>query len=100
MLSPLRHPCSSSLVVGLYLCNDLKFSRRSDLDISDDGIESCWIELARTAQKNIVLGCVYRHPKGNRDLFHSILKKELEQLKVSSRVKNHNIICYNLSGMH
>ena len=40
--------------VGLYLSNDLKFSRRSDLDISDDGIESCWIELARTAQKNVV----------------------------------------------
>ena len=31
--------------VGLYLSNDLEFSRRSDLDISDDGIESCWIEL-------------------------------------------------------
>ena len=41
--------------VGLYLSNDLKFSRRSDLDISDDGIESCWIELARTAQKNVVI---------------------------------------------
>ena len=61
--------------VGLYLSNDLEFSRRSDLDILNDGIESCWIELARTAQKNIVIGCVYRHPKGNRDLFHSILKK-------------------------
>ena len=37
--------------VGLYLSNNLEFSRRSDLDISDDGIESCWIELARTAQR-------------------------------------------------
>ena len=52
--------------VGLYLFNDLEFSRRSDLDISDDGIESCRIELARTAQKNVVIGNVYRHPKGNR----------------------------------
>ena len=51
--------------VGLYLFNDLEFSRRSDLDISDDGIESCRIELARTAQKNVVIGSVYRHPKGN-----------------------------------
>ena len=41
--------------VGLYLSNNLEFSRRSDLDISDDGIESCWIELARTVQKNIVI---------------------------------------------
>ena len=74
-------------VGGLYLSNDLKFSR-SDLDISDDGIESCWIELARTAQKNIVIGCVYRHPKGNRDLFHSILKKQLEQLNT----KGHEVL--------
>ena len=39
--------------VGMYVSNDLEFSRRNDLDISDDGIESCWIELARTAQKKI-----------------------------------------------
>ena len=37
--------------VALYVSNDLEFSRRSDLDISGVGIESCWIELARTAQK-------------------------------------------------
>ena len=37
--------------VALYVSDDLEFSRRSDLDISGDGIESCWIELARTAQK-------------------------------------------------
>ena len=37
--------------VALYVSNDLEFSRRSDLDISSDGIESCWIELACTAQK-------------------------------------------------
>ena len=37
--------------VGLFISNDLEFSRRSDLDISGDGIESCWIELAHTAQK-------------------------------------------------
>ena len=37
--------------VGLYLSNDLKFLRGSHLDISHDRIESCWIELERTAQK-------------------------------------------------
>ena len=87
--------------VALYLSNDLKFSRRSDLDISDDGIESCRIELARTAQKNIVIGCVYRHPKGNRDLFHSILKKQLEQLNTKGHEVlvlgdlNENLLKYN-----
>ena len=65
--------------VVLYVSNDLEFSRRSDLDISDDGIESCWIELARTAQKNVIIGCVYRYPKGNRELFHNTLQKQLEK---------------------
>ena len=37
--------------VALFVSNDLEFSRRSDLDISGDGMESCWIELARNAQK-------------------------------------------------
>ena len=87
--------------VGLYLSNDLKFSRRSDLDISDDGIEWCWIELARAAQKNIVTGCVYRHPKDNRDLFHNIWKKQLEQLNTKGDEVlvlgdfNENLLKYN-----
>ena len=62
--------------VALFVSNHLEFSR-SDLDISDDGMESCWIELARNAQKNVVIGCVYRHPKGNRELYHNILKKTI-----------------------
>ena len=64
--------------VAMYVSNALEFSR-SDLYISGDGIESSWIELARTAPKYVVIGCIYRHPKGNRALFHNILKKQLEQ---------------------
>ena len=64
------------MLVCMYVSNDLEFSGRNDLDISGDGIESCWIELARTAQKNVVTGCVYGYPKGNRELFHNILKKK------------------------
>ena len=85
----------------MYLSNDLEFSTRSDLDISDDAKESCWIELARTAQKYIVIGRVYRHPKGNRDLFHSILKKQLEQLNTKGHQVlvlgdlNENLLKYN-----
>ena len=45
--------------VCLHLSNDLEFSRRSDLDISGDGIESCWKALARTTKKTIVIRSVY-----------------------------------------
>ena len=72
----------------MYVSNALEFSRRSNLDISGDGKESCWMELARTAPKNVVIGCIYRHPKGNRVLFHNILKKQLEQLNT----KGHEVL--------
>ena len=32
--------------VGLYIANNIEFSRKTDFDISHDGIESCWVELA------------------------------------------------------
>ena len=69
--------------VGLYIANNIEFSRKTDLDISRDGIESCWVELACHKQKNIVIGCVYRHPKSDRSLFHETLKKQLESLNNS-----------------
>ena len=40
--------------VGLYLSSDLEFTRRRELDISSDGIESCWIEVALRKQKYLI----------------------------------------------
>ena len=51
--------------------------------------------------KNVVIGCVYRHPKGNRELFHNTLKKQLGQLNTKGREVlvlgdfNENILKYN-----
>lgn len=66
--------------VGLYFANSLKFSRKTNLDISHNGIESCWVESACHKQKNIVIGCIYRHPKSDRSLFYETFKKQLETL--------------------
>ena len=65
-----------------------KFTRRRDLDTSSDGIESCWVELQHRKQKNLVIGCIYRHPKGNRDLFHDNFKTQLKELNS----KGHEIL--------
>ena len=64
--------------VGLYIANNIEFSRKTDLDISHDGIESCWVELS-------IIGCVYRHPKSDRSLFHETLKKQLNSLNSKER---------------
>ena len=74
--------------VGLYISDQLDFSRRRDLDISHDGIESCWIEITRERQKNVLVGCVYRHPKGNLEFFRETLKKQLDQLNT----KGHEVL--------
>ena len=67
--------------VELYVSEDLEFVRRRDLDLCMDGVECCWIELSRKRQKSILIGCVYRHPSGDRDLFSETLKSQLERLK-------------------
>ena len=74
--------------VGLYISDQLDFSRRRDLDISHDGIESCWIEITRERQKNVFVGCVSRHPKGNLEFFRETLKKQLDQLNT----KGHEVL--------
>ena len=73
--------------VGQYLSKELEFSRRRDLDISSDEVESCWIELTRSKHKNIIISCVHRHPRGDRVLFYDTLKKQLE----SSNKKGHEV---------
>ena len=74
--------------VGLYISDQFIFSRRRDLDISHDGIKTCWIEITRERQKNVLVGCVYRHPKGNLEFFRETLKKQLEQLNT----KGHEVL--------
>ena len=57
--------------VGLYVSDNIHFKRRNDLDLGLlEGLENCWIEIERVKQKNVVIGCIYRHPSQNRECFH------------------------------
>ena len=67
--------------VGFYILDNIKFKKRKDLHINlDEGLETYWIEIERKKEKNIVIGCIYRHPSQNRELFHEALKSKLEML--------------------
>ena len=50
--------------VSLYVTSNIEFFRRYDLHLTAEGLESCWIEI-RKKQKNIIVGCIYRHPFNN-----------------------------------
>ena len=67
--------------VGLYVSEELVFTRRYDLNLCQDGVESCWIELPRKRQKSVLIGCIYRHPSSHRGSFYEVLKAQLERLK-------------------
>ena len=67
--------------VGFYVSENVNFKRRNDLDLGlREGLENCWIEIERKKQKNIVIGCIYRHPSQNRECFHEAMKSKLETL--------------------
>ena len=66
--------------VGLYISKELTFIRRRDLEIAGDGIESCWIEIKREKEKNIVIGCIYRHPTKDCAKLQNALKEQLSNL--------------------
>ena len=65
---------------GLYIKDNIKFIRRSDLEFSTTGLETCFVELSRTKQKSVIIGCIYRHPHNDRESFLQIMGQKLEYL--------------------
>lgn len=76
---------TSSGGVGMYISKDLDYIRRHDLECSTAAFESCWIEISRQKQKNIVVGCIYRHPSSDCVEFNEKLKEQLNDLDNSSK---------------
>ena len=68
-----------------YISKELTFIRRRDLEITGDGIESCWVEITREKEKNIVIGCIYRHPVTDCAKLHNALKEQLSNLNNKSK---------------
>ena len=67
--------------VGFYILDNIDFRTRNDLELSiSQDVEDCWIEIQRSKQNNIVIGCIYRHPSQNRDSFHEAIESQLNKL--------------------
>ena len=66
--------------VGMYIKDTLKFIKRPDLEITMDGVETCFIELPRIKLSHVIVGCIYRHPHSDRIDFKENLREKLEYL--------------------
>ena len=85
--TPSEASCGGSL---LYIKDTLKYICRKDLQIYKPAeLESTFIELLSSSGKNIIVGCIYRHPSMHSSEFNSTYLNDL--LKKLSH-KNKKII--------
>ena len=70
---------------GIYVSKCYKVTERPDLKLKLDLVESCWIEVDTgiKQRKPIIIGCIYRHPKSNLELFTNRLEETLRFLNQS-----------------
>ena len=62
--------------VAIYIKDNLETIERNDLKIKDVEYETVWVEIKNKRGKNILIGCIYRHPHmKNMDDLITIWKK-------------------------
>ena len=78
---PFSTPTNSSKGgVCLYVKQGFDAIERTDLKIQNDLFEAVWIEIKNKNSKNIVCGCVYRHPRANCDDFFNYIDSSMKKL--------------------
>ena len=75
--TPTEANCGGAL---LYINNTFNYTVRNDLRIyQKKEIESIFMEIVNPKGKNVIVGCIYRHPSLNPTEFVDILIQELLQ---------------------
>ena len=68
-------PCEGEKGGTLFFVSDrLKYSRRTEFETScylPKELESTFIEINRINKKNVIVGCIYRHPSMSVDVFNN-----------------------------
>ena len=75
---------------GFFVANSLKFKPRTDFDAkvvnTNSEFEASWIEIVNEKQKNVLLGCIYRHPRNKGDDFIVYMQSILEKVKKENKL--------------
>ena len=71
----------------MFISDDLNFKLRPDLNFNEEGIiESLFVEIITTVGKKIVVGTIYRPPKGKFEIFETNLSKILTKIDKSKKI--------------
>ena len=66
--------------VAIYVNSAFKAVERTDLTIQTENYETIWIEIKNSKSKNIVCGCIYRHPRYHHADFLDYMDSTLHKL--------------------
>ena len=72
---------------GVCLCIDsnLNYKERPDISFGNDDINSLFIELQLTSQKNVIVGVIYKAPNSDGKSFNDLLDKCLSAISKENR---------------
>ena len=72
----------------IYVKNDIIYKVRNDLKIyQSEKLESVFIEIIKSNNRNIMVGCVYRHPSMEVNEFNSLFLNTLSENLLSEKNK-------------
>ena len=76
---------SSKGGTALYVNSAFDSFEREDLKIQNVNFESTWVEIKNKNSKNIICGCVYRHPRNDMDDFLLYMENVLKQCQEENK---------------
>ena len=77
---------TSSRGLVLYMHKTITFNVLEKLSNNNEHTESLSVEIIRKNQKNIILSCIYRSPRGDPHIFTSKVKELVERSKNKNRL--------------
>ena len=66
--------------VAIYVNGNFNVVERTELKAKNDEFESVWIEITNANSKNVICGCVYRHPRNDLSYFLHYIDSTLSKL--------------------
>ena len=71
--------------VAIYVNEKYDYFERDDLKIQENDYETVWIEIKNNKSKNIICGCVYRHPRYDMSSFQLYMDKILKKINLENK---------------
>ena len=70
----------------IYIRGDIDYKVRDELNALEDDFESLWVDVNTSATKNMLCGCIYRHPNTDVEKFIQYLDTVFSRAKIERKL--------------